>query len=314
MADSLNYLGHSAEIIDYYQFIPALKKYEYWLFYFSESYARYISKILIRKVIDKKPDLVIVTYRDIHPAFVSGLKLILKNVIVVHYNPDQLTTLKNQQIFASDYDFYFSKDKYMVTFMRNMMALNAFYLPECFNQRYCNSIYKNKKEAEDAINIDVLVYGNFYPYRNRMIEHLMKQGLKVKLFGIGGPYFSSILKEKINKPIFGEEKANIILGSKIVFNNFHFAEITSVNEKYFVINGTGGFQICDYRDVLNDYSQIDIDQCSFKNINEAFEKIDFYLEHPLKRYEIAKTQQKHFLINHTYDIRMVQLLNIIHKT
>lgn len=49
------------------------------------------------------------------------------------------------------------------------------------------------------------------------------------------------------KYIVGKEKARILYGAKIVFNNLHYAEIESVNNKFFEINGSGAFQLCDYR-------------------------------------------------------------------
>lgn len=313
MADSLNFLGHSAEIIDYYQLIPAVKKYEFWLYYFSDPYAHYVSRKLIKRVFDKNPDLIIVTYRDVHPSFVSLVKQNLKNVPIVHYNPDQLTTLKNQQIFASEYDFFFSKDKYMVTFMKDKMDLNAFYLPECFNQRFCRSDFGNKQIAEDNIQMEVLVYGNFYPYRSKMLEILVKNELNISLCGVKGPYFSKVLEKDFLPPIYGKEKANYIFGSKIVFNNLHYAEVNSVNEKYFVINGSGGFQICDYTNTLEDFSPVDSREYSFKNIHEAVDMMKFYLSNPSRRLEIAEKQRVHFLKNHTYDIRMTEMLNILFK-
>lgn len=311
LSESLNYLGHTAEIIDYHRFIPALKKYEYWIYRFSESYAMKVSINISRDVIEKKPDLVIVTYRDVHPSFVKIIKQNILGVKIAHLNPDQLTTLQNQQIFASDYDFYFSKDKYMVSFMKDKISLNAYYLPECFNQRFTKSDFADKKSAEESLNIDVLVYGNFYAYRNIMLENLVKHDINIKIYGNKGPFFPKSLDNYFNGPIFGKEKVNCIKGAKIVFNNFHYAEVNSVNEKYFVINGFGGFQICDYRAVLDDYSTIKSEIYSFRTINEAVEKIKYFLSNPSLRYDIAVQQQQYFMQNHTYDIRMQQMLKII---
>ena len=54
-----------------------------------------------------------------------------------------------------------------------------------------------------------------------------------------------------------KSKSNLLFGSKIVFNNLHYAEIESVNCKFFEILGIGGFQICDYRPIINEYSKVD---------------------------------------------------------
>ena len=311
LKDSLFFLGHEVEILDLYKLMPIPQKYGYWLNYISDSYSQKMARKLSNQTLERDPDLVIVTYRNIHPAFVNGLKKDLNKVPIIHFNPDALTGLKNQQIFASEYDFYFSKDRFMVHFMRNKMKLNAFYLPECFNQRYCESDFSGKAEAEDKIQIDVLVYGNFYPYRNRMLEILIKNGINLKLCGNIGPYFPKSLKDYYLAPIYGKDKVNYIFGSKIVFNNFHYAEIQSVNEKYFVINGCGGFQLCDYREVLSEYSQVPSESYSSLDIDDAIKKITYYLSNSPARNEIATAQREHFLNNHTYDIRMTQMLNTI---
>jgi spore maturation protein CgeB len=191
------------------------------------------------------------------------------------------------------------------------MNLNAFFLAECYNDRICKSRFTSKEEAERAINCDVFIYGNLYPYRYKMIEELISKGINVKIFGFTSHYFPSILKPNYYYPVFGQEKCDMIFGSKIVFNNFHYAEIGSVNEKYFVINGSGGFQICDQKDEVKDFSAVDIERFTFKNIQHAIDLIKYYLKNQSERLEIAKIQQKNCAQYHTYDIRMQQLLNII---
>ena len=89
-------------------------------------------------------------------------------------------------------------------------------------------------------------------------------------------------------------------GSRIVFNNFHYAEIESVNNKFFEINGSGAFQICDYKPMLHDLLPIDPTKVSFKNVDEAINLIDYYLKQPEERFEIRDIIQKHFLENFTY--------------
>lgn len=313
IADSLIFLNHEVKIFDFKTIIPfkQLKKYEVVLRKLSDKYILFSSKDLVEDILTFKPDLVIATYRDIHPNCINEIKKKLIDVPVVHLNPDQMTTLEHQQIFASNYDFYFSKDKYSVAFMKDKLDLNAFYLPECYNQRVCISDFSTKIEAEEKINIDVLVYGTFYPYRNRMVDFLLKKGLNLKLCGHKGHYFPRHFDSYFMHPIFGREKSNFIYGSKIVLNNLHFAEIKSVNEKYFVINGTGGFQICDYKDEISELSLCKSEVFTFRTVDEAYEKICYFLENAALRLAIAQEEKKHFEKYHTYDVRMEQLLKVI---
>ena len=75
------------------------------------------------------------------------------------------------------------------------------------------------------------------------------------------------------------------------------------------INGIGAFQLCDYKAVLEEYSKVDVEKFTYKTIDEAIEKIKYYLDKPEERYEISNMQREHFHKNHTYDIRLKKLLD-----
>jgi hypothetical protein len=93
-----------------------------------------------------------------------------------------------------------------------------------------------------------------------------------------------ITKSFRNEYITGDRKAEVLFGSKIVLNNFHYAEINSANVKFFEINGIGAFQLCDYKPVLEEYSAVDVEKFTYKTIDEAIEKIKYFLDQPLLRY------------------------------
>lgn len=313
--DSLSHLGHTIFHIDIKDVISIPYKYNYWIQKLSSRYDKYIFGKIAERIIDEKPDLVIGTYRFIHPECIKTIKKALHKIPVIHINPDQLTTLEYQQIFVSPYDAYFTKDPFIVDFMKNKMGLNTYYFPEAFNQRiHCFNVDDSaRKNLEKEIDIDVVCFGTMYPYRAKMVEQLLGNGVDVKLFGTPDRRFSS---ERINhcfqnEFITGKRKAEVLLGSKIVFNNFHYAEIESVNVKFFEIAGIGAFQICDYKQTLDEYTGVPSNKFTYKNINEAIELIRYYVNRQEERYELSKSQQKHFLENHTYDIRMRQLFDIL---
>ena len=81
----------------------------------------------------------------------------------------------------------------------------------------------------------------------------------------------------------------------------HFAEVEGVNCRFFEVNGSGAFQLSDYRPILHDLLPIDPELVSFKNIDEGIDKIKYYLAHPQERYEIADKVYKHFKEHYTYD-------------
>lgn len=313
--DSLTVLGHDVFHIDISDIINIPFGYNYWARKLFPKYDALLFNQIKKKIIEFKPDVFIGTYRFIHPELIKSLKKEFPSMVTVQINPDQLTTLEHQQIFASDYDFYFTKDRFMLDFMSNKMNLNAFYLPEAFNPRVHKPVNTDRKTLEDKIGIDVVAFGTMYPYRAKLLSEIIKSGINVTLFGVSDKRFPrpEISKNFRNEYITGDRKAEVLTGSKIILNNFHFAEIESANVKFFEIGGIGGFQICDYKSVLSEYTPISVDKFTYKTYKDAVELIRFYLGEEQLRYDMAETQRLHFMEHHTYEKRMSEMLGIIFK-
>ena len=278
---------------------------------YSDSYDRKIFDNLFKKVQQYGPDLVVGVYRFIHPSFVQKVKL--QGMKIIHINPDAITTFQYQQLFASDYDVYFTKDPYIVSFMKNNMHLNAKLYNEAFNVRYHIKPNEDKLEYEKKYDIDVMTYGTLYPYRCRMLQVLADNGINLRLYGVKPHRFYDGKLDKYfqNKYLIGREKAQYLYGSKIVFNQMHYAEIESVNNRFFEVNGAGAFQLSDYRPILKTLLPIDPSLVSFRSIDEGLEKIKYYLTHDQERKEIAETIYHHFISNYTYDHLVSYILSEI---
>lgn len=312
LQSSFNHIGHDAFIMDLTTVsrIPATA--QYWLTRFINKYDESLCVKLANRVADQYPDLVLVVFRHLHPIIVAQLKTRLPGRLIIQVNPDTIATLDRQQIIASNFDYYFSKEPFLVDTLRAKAGLNAYYLPEGFNPRMNVRPAIAKSQAEDQTNIDVLMYGNLYPYRARMAEQLLKAGIRVTIFGRPAAFTPPLVKSAYaGRYLVGEEKNQLLYGAKIIFNNFYFAEITSANQKYFEINGTGGFQLSDYKPLLDDYSGVPCSQVTFTSLDDAIDKIRYYLANPLERYSLADSQYTHFQKHHTFDHRMAQLLTII---
>ncbi|QEK52209.1 glycosyltransferase [Pedobacter aquae] len=312
-ADALKHLGHHVYHVDMSDQIDIKYLYNYWFSKFIPHYVEYLFNNLAKKIISYEPDLVIGTYRFIPIVTIQKIKAALNGIPIVQLNPDALTTFEKQQIFYSPYDFFFTKDPYIVDFMKKKASLNAHYLPEAFNQRVHKMPKKSRTDLERDINIDVLAFGSIYPYRARLLKKLISVGLRPTIFGDNQTKDQELKEFFKNEWITGDRKSEVLVGAKIVFNNFHYAEIDSVNCKFFEIAGAGGFQICDWKPTINEYSAIDSSCFTFGCIDQAIEHINYYINKPALRYEMATLQREHFLLNHTYDVRVKQMLDIVYK-
>lgn len=316
--ESFTFTGHSCEIFDIYDLHRVFrfkrlgivaKTIDKITRTYSDSYDSKTFVKLAHIINEYNPDLVICTYRFIHPSLIKVLKNVNRKVI--HINPDQLSTIGYQQVFASDYDAWFVKDPYMYRFMVSNMKLNTFLYSEAFNKRQHVRPSQLKKECEETVGIDVMTYGTIYPYRERMLKHVVDAGVDLKIFGVLPHRFynHSLDKEFQNRYISGEEKSKILFGSKIVFNQMHYAEVDGVNCRFFEVNGVGAFQLSDYRPVLHELLPVDPELVSFKGIDEGIEKIKYYLLHADERYIISDKIYKHFSENYSYDNLTRYILN-----
>ena len=312
LGDSFRTLGHAVSVIDVTDVLPMSVRLNYWLARFNESYDRLVSTRLAANVARLRPDLVIIVYRHLHPVIVANINEYLPGVPVVQMNPDALSNLEKQQIIAADFDCYFSKEPYIVDFLRTKLGAKAHYLPEGFNPRIHRKPAIEKAVAEEQTNIDVLVYGSLYAYRTRILEQLVRAGISVAVYGTPGPYGRLSVQSAFRRQyLVGEEKNRLLYGARIVFNNLHYAEVTSVNQKYFEINGIGGFQLCDYKPTIEEYTGVPADAVTFRTIDDAIDKIRYYLAHANERHELAARQYIHFQRWHTFDHRVGQLMQLL---
>ncbi|MEZ8316942.1 CgeB family protein [Vibrio splendidus] len=309
LKDELTHQGYECEIFDLDSSILP-KKVNLGLSMVSRNYVEFINKRLLHKALDYNADLIIATYRHLEPFVVREIKR--TNCKIIHVNPDAITTFQNQQLFVEEYDAYFTKDQFIYQFMKNKLRLNVYQYNEAFNPRFHDPKIEGIKKHEEKTNIDILCFGNLYPYRNRMIQQLRESGLSFTLYGNRAKFFPENLESIYQKKqIVGQDKASKLAGAKIVFNNFHYAEIESVNNKFFEVNGTGAFQICDYKPILHDLLPIKPELVSFKNIEQAETLIKHYLNEPEERYLIRNKVHQHFLDNYTYHNLIKYILSIV---
>ena len=228
LQEAFIYNGHLAEIFDIYDnriyrthFSVHAKNLDLLARKYSDKYDLHVFNKIAERVLDYKPDLVIGVYRFIHPNFVKRIKL--NGIRIVHINPDALTTFEQQQLFVEAYDVYFTKDPYILRFMRDNMKLNVKLYSESFNVRYHKKPEINKQECEKEVEIDVMTYGTMYPYRVRMLSELLENGINLQVYGVKPHrFYNHVLGASFqNRFIAGAEKARLLYGAKIVFNQMH---------------------------------------------------------------------------------------------
>ncbi len=265
----------------------------------------------LKNILNKNEIELVVCCNDfLFPNQISWIKDNYKCKIVLWF-PDAVSQFKKGMFLDSHFDFLFFKDLFIVDILKNELGLNAYYLPECCNPKYHKKILLSELDLR-KYECDISTAGNMHTARARLFKKLNKY--KVKLWGNPAPIWMDTkgLDNMIqNHFVSNHEKSKAFIASKIVVNNFYPSEILGSNARLFEVAATGSFQICSYRDSLNELYEIDKEIVTFKTPNELFSKIDFYLEADELRKEIADRAYEKTLTQHTYEIRLTKMLEIV---
>ena len=140
-----------------------------------------------------------------------------------------------------------------------------------------------RKLPDESKLYDVSFVGNQHVAdRQLWIDNLLKSGINLSLLGGTGS----------SRKVHYSEFVGIINRSKI---NLHFSKnvingklVDQLKGRVFEVPLCGGFLLCEYFPLLEQFFEIDKEVVCFKTLEEAVEKIDYYLNNDAEREEIAR--------------------------
>ncbi len=264
---------------------------------------------VVRTAAAVRPGLVLVTCGGVPPQVVSELKRVSGAKVVCWYT-DPVTNLYRHYLLASDFDFVFLKEPFLVRVARDKLGLNAFYLPECCNPAWHRPIDLNGDDRK-KYGCDLAAQGSLHYYRARMLEAFADYELKV--WGRNCPAWldSPVKKRYPNLFIAEEVKARAFGSAKIVINTLQCAEIEGVNCTLFEAAGCGAFQIADWKPSLPELFEPEREIVTFRTRRELKEKVDYYLARPQERREIAARACARAHRDHTYEKRLARMFEVM---
>lgn len=108
-----------------------------------------------------------------------------------------------------------------------------------------------------------------------------------------------------------QELPKLYNASKINLNITCIQNKTSLDQRIFDIGGCGGFVLTDYRPDLGKMFVIGKEVVFYKDIDDLNKKVEYFLDHPDKREEMAFFIQKRVQREHTYLARMEYLIKVV---
>lgn len=228
----------------------------------------------------------------------SGSKLAL-------WFPDAVSNIGRLSMFEAPYDVVFLKDSLFARRMRETYGVPAVYLPEACNPEW------HRPEVPYGTEPYIVVVGNVYPTRGRLLRRLLADGIPLKIFGgrlPGSGEFDDLQVVHAGRPVTGAEKARVFRSAAGVLNNLHPAEMSSVNCRLFEAAGSGGVVLCESRPDLADLYIPGEEVLAFSSYEELLSQARELITGPAWARRMADQAAARSVQEHTYQHRLRLML------
>jgi len=160
---------------------------------------------------------------------------------------------------------------------------------------------KNLKEplAARECQYQVSFVGAAHGDRKERIARLNEHGIGVSCFGYGWP----------SGPVAAEEIPQIMSKSIISLNFANSKGQNQIKARTFEVPGAGGFLLTEFAPGLEKFYSIGSEIDAFFNTEDLLERISYYLSHLDKRDAIARAGFQRTRRDHTYEIRLKEMLH-----
>ena len=170
-------------------------------------------------------------------------------------------------------DYILTVDKHSVKKYQELGA-TAMHLLVIPNPEVCRRL-----EIEKRYNVSFV--GAKIVDRGSIVDQLKAKGVQVQTFGRGWSKGPVSLHELVN--IYNASKINLCF-----VKSYGVTTRPQMKSKIFDICMCGGFLLCEYIPGIEDYFEIDKEIVCFRDIDEAMDKIRYYLSHETERQAIAQ--------------------------
>lgn len=209
------------------------------------------------------------------------------------------------------YDIVFSMDSYMIPVLKTAGVKNVRYWPVGVDNELMYMPATNIEER-NKYSYDLGFLGALTAERIDLFENLADFDLKI--YGSIMDYaISKKLKSKIQKDwLDTEEKRKFYNLTKIIIcpENVH-THISSPSIRLFEVALCGGFPLVEYRKDIDDMFDVGTELICYYNKEDLINKINYYLSNSDERNAVSEKCRKKVLQNHTFTIRISQLIRNI---
>jgi spore maturation protein CgeB len=262
-----------------------------------------VQQRIVRSSLDKECAIVINLESRLMPSVVSQLRV--NGVKVALWFTDAMLSMWRQMMLLARYDAVFVKEPHLVDRLRSMLDLPIRYLPEACNPRWHRPLVAPGTERF------MVIAGNMYPSRIRLLERLMANGIPLRLYGPGFPRWAGptpVRGAHTGRFAFTEEKARVFRSAAVVLNNLHPAEIHGVNARLFEAAGCGAAVLTEFRPTLPELFEIGTEVLAFSDFDELLSQAERLLADTSIGAKLGDAAARRAHESHTYDKRLAVIL------
>ncbi len=281
---------------------------------FSYSEKNWAQEIAIAQIKNFKPDVFFMSSMfDYYGEFLETIRPYCKNVFGWIACPiPQNINLKQLSLILT------SGPHYVDNFRK--LGINSELLPAAFDNDILEKLNKSNKK-----DISFSFIGGLSGVHRERVEQIKilcnktplkvwGTGLEKKKSNLRNIFAFNTLEKRYKGESFGLDMYNILNRSKIVFNS-HIAEAEEYagNIRMYQATGTGALLLSDYKKNANDIFVDCKEAVYYHSVDDAIEKVNYYLKHEDERKKIALAGQQRTLKEHNLENNMKQMLNYFEK-
>lgn len=261
---------------------------------------------IVRSAVNAECQVVLCLDAQLMPGAVSQLKH--AGMRVAFWFPDALSRFGRALMLLAPYDALFFKEPHLVGRLQSIIDTPVYYLPQACNPRWHRPIVPAGTERH------IVIAGNMYPSRIRLLERLVAKGIPLKLYGAGFPRWlgeSSVRALHTGKSVFREDKARAFRSAVGVLNTMHPAEVNGVNVRLFEAAGCGGAVLTEFRPSVPELFTVGEEILAFQDFDELVDQATRLLNDNELAGRLGDAAVLRAHRDHSYDVRVTSILEKI---
>lgn len=249
-----------------------------------------------------RPDMMLSLTLPLREVVLDSLKAAGTSICVAWWG-DTPANMRGMGLLTDGWDKIYIKDAAAVAKFK-AVGLPAEHMHEAANPDW--HFVPPVSTVEDA----VIVAGNYYGYRQIIVERLAERGIPLALYGRSPPRWSTatIRTNFRGRYIVKDEKSRVFNAGLACLNSTALSEGNSLNCRAFEICGAGGLQLIENKPAVQNCFEPGREVLTYSSVDEIVAHIDRARAEPSWAQTIRAAGHARVLAEHTYRHRLERIL------